>query len=245
MTPRNICLAILLACCTACAQNDTTDPATSQPATEMDRPSYALGHSFGTNILRSFQGMESELDIDAIVQGVRDAMAGNTALTEVELDSAMLVLQTRLREADMARRAALVEEKAAQLEANRAAGIAFLAENGAREGVITTESGLQYEVRRMGEGPMPEPTNRVRVHYKGTLIDGTVFDSSYDRDEPLEIGVSQVVPGWVEALQLMPVGSHFRLVIPSELGYGERAVGDTITPGSVLVFEVEMLEILR
>lgn len=119
----------------------------------------------------------------------------------------------------------------------------FLEENGKREGVVTTASGLQYEVLQEGAGPKPEATSRVTVHYEGRLTDGKVFDSSYKRNQPATFGVRQVIPGWTEALQLMPVGSKWRLFIPSELGYGARGAGSSIPPHAVLIFDVELLGI--
>ena len=127
---------------------------------------------------------------------------------------------------------------------NSVAGDAYLAENGSREGVMTTESGLQYEVLRQGDGPMPGPEDQVQLHYRGTLIDGTEFDSSYERGEPAQFGVGGVIPGFSEALQLMSVGSHFRVVIPSEIGYGPQGTGGPIGPNATLIFEIELLEIV-
>ena len=124
----------------------------------------------------------------------------------------------------------------------KAQGEQFLAENALREGVIVTESGLQYEVIKMGKGKKPSATDRVKVHYHGTLIDGTVFDSSVERGEPITFGLNQVIAGWTEGLQLMPVGSKFKLYIPQELGYGSRNAG-SIPPYSTLIFEVELLGI--
>lgn len=130
-------------------------------------------------------------------------------------------------------------------DANRKAGEKFLEENKKRPTVVTTASGLQYEVLKMGDGPKPADTSRVKTHYHGTLIDGTVFDSSVDRGEPVEFPVNGVIKGWQEALQLMPVGSKFRLYIPSDIAYGDRAAGPEIGPNSTLIFDVELLEILK
>ena len=130
-------------------------------------------------------------------------------------------------------------------EENTAQGETFLAENAASEGVAVTESGLQYEVIREGEGARPGPDDRVSIHYKGTLIDGTQFDSSYDRGEPAQFGVGGVIAGFSEGLQLMTVGSHYRLYIPSELGYGAQGTGANIGPNATLIFELELLEIVR
>ena len=141
----------------------------------------------------------------------------------------------------------LPEEQAANTqalaEANAAAGAAFLEENAAREGVMTTESGLQYEVVEAGDGASPSAEDSVEVHYRGTLIDGTEFDSSYARGEPVTFGVTQVIPGWTEALQLMQVGSKYKLFIPSELAYGPGGAGGRIGPNSTLIFDVELLSI--
>ncbi len=120
-------------------------------------------------------------------------------------------------------------------------GIAFLKENGSRQGVVTTASGLQYEIITAGTGPKPTSSQTVKVHYEGTLVDGTVFDSSYQRGEPIEFGVTQVIPGWVEGLQLMPVGSKWKLFIPSDLAYGTRGAGGLIGPDETLIFTVELL----
>lgn len=134
-------------------------------------------------------------------------------------------------------------QQKAQAE-NGAVGAAFLADNSTKQGVVSLESGLQYKVLQQGEGARPAATDQVRCHYHGTLIDGTVFDSSVDRGEPAVFGVNQVIPGWVEALQLMPVGSKWQLFIPSDLAYGERGAGQAIAPNTTLIFEVELLEIV-
>ena len=141
---------------------------------------------------------------------------------------------------------AAAEQQAAQAalaETNMAAATAFLAENAAKEGVVVTDSGLQYEVVTAGDGPKPGPEDTVEVHYRGTLLDGTEFDSSYARGETVTFGVGQVIPGWTEALQLMPVGSKYKLVIPPELGYGAGGAGQVIGPNAALVFDVELIAI--
>ena len=130
-------------------------------------------------------------------------------------------------------------------EQNRKLGEAYLADNAKRPGIVTTASGLQYEVLTQGDGPVPAATDQVKVHYTGRLIDGTVFDSSVERGEPATFGVTQVIPGWVEALQLMPVGSKWRLHIPSALAYGPNGAGGVIGPDATLIFDVELLEIVK
>ena len=138
----------------------------------------------------------------------------------------------------------MATKNSASGEANAAAGAAFLEKNATEDGVITTTSGLQYKVLQPGTGTVhPKASDRVRVHYHGTLIDGTVFDSSVDRGEPITLGLNQVIKGWTEGLQLMVVGEKTRLFIPSELGYGNRGAGGAIGPGSVLIFDVELLGI--
>jgi FKBP-type peptidyl-prolyl cis-trans isomerase FklB len=135
-----------------------------------------------------------------------------------------------------------------QMEAdqkNKEFGLKFLEENKKKEGIQVTNSGLQYEVLTMGDGEKPKATSTVRCHYEGRLIDGSVFDSSYRRNQPADFPVNQVIPGWTEALQLMPVGSKWRLFIPSELGYGEHGAGDMIAPNTVLIFDVELLSIVK
>ena len=138
-------------------------------------------------------------------------------------------------------------EKVSTKEAakNAEEGKTFLEQNKTKEGVITTASGLQYEILKAGEGPKPTADQSVKCHYHGTLIDGKVFDSSVDRGEPATFNVSQVIPGWTEALQLMPVGSKWKLYIPGELAYGERGAGKDIGPNTTLIFEVELLEIVK
>ncbi len=193
--------------------------------------SYGIGLQVGQQLLES--GLEG-LEPEAILAGLKDALEGNMPSVPVE------ALHNALRE---------IHERADAVRAERenalaGEGIKFLEENKTREGVSTTESGLQFSVINQGEGAIPARTDRVRVHYTGRLIDGTVFDSSVQRGQPAEFPVSGVIPGWIEALTLMPVGSKWELYIPSSLAYGERGAGASIPPHSTLVFEVELLEIL-
>lgn len=198
--------------------------------------SYAIGVDIGSNFKRS--NMEN-MNIDAMAQGLRDGLKESASMDEETIQD---VVQGYMMKLQAERQA----EDRAKGEANRQAGEAYLMENAKRQGVMSTPSGLQYEVIKMGTGPKPTETDRVRVHYTGTLIDGTEFDSSVKRGEPAVFGVTQVIRGWVEGLQLMPEGSKWKLHIPSDLAYGSSgAPGGTIPPNSVLVFEVELLEILK
>ncbi len=194
----------------------------------MEKVSYALGLSLGNNLSES--GLTA-LDYDKLAQGIKDVLEHNQP--EISLQEAQTILQKFFQE---------LQAKAN--EKNIEAGKKFLAENAQRPEVKTTASGLQYEIIREGNGKKPTAADTVKVHYEGTLLDGTVFDSSVRRGEPATFGVTQVIAGWVEALQLMTVGSKWKLFIPSELAYGARGAGQTIAPHSTLIFEVELLDIV-
>ena len=205
-------------------------------STELDSVAYSIGVNIGRNL--SQQGLKN-LNLELINKGLSDALKGSKGpMDEVACNS---VLGKYFEKAQRAKQT----EEAKAFEPNKLAGEKFLTTNKARKEVVTTASGLEYEVMKAAEGPKPTATDKVKVHYHGTLIDGTVFDSSVDRGTPAEFGVSQVIQGWVEALQLMPVGSKWKLFIPYKLAYGERAAGQAIKPYSALVFEVELLEILK
>ncbi|MCW3806669.1 FKBP-type peptidyl-prolyl cis-trans isomerase [Plebeiibacterium marinum] len=193
----------------------------------MEKLSYSLGLSIAGNLQNS--GV-AELDVDAFARGVKHHMEGAT--TEISQEEAGKIINTFFSEL-----------QAKQFEANIEAGKKFLAENEKREGVVTLESGLQYEIMTEGNGDKPKATDSVKCHYHGTLIDGTVFDSSVQRGEPAVFPVNGVIAGWVEALQLMSVGSKWKLFIPSDLAYGAQGAGQQIGPHTTLVFEVELLEI--
>ena len=195
----------------------------------MDKVSYALGLSIGNNFQNS--GI-NDLQIEDFVKGLKDILGGQTP--EISYDEAKQVINDYFMK--------LQKEK---FEINKKAGEEFLAINKGKAGVVTLPSGLQYQVLQKGEGPTPTASDNVKCHYHGTLINGTVFDSSVQRGEPAVFGVSQVIPGWVEALQLMPVGSKWRLFIPSNLAYGEHGAGEAIEPNSALVFDVELLSIVK
>lgn len=194
----------------------------------MDKFSYAIGLGIGQNLLA--MGAR-DLHVDDFAQAVKDVLEGNkTAITHNEAREIVNNYFTEL-------------ENRVNTE-NIAKGKAFLEENKKKENIITLPSGLQYEVITEGNGKKPKATDRVRCHYEGTLIDGTMFDSSIKRGEPAVFGVNQVIPGWVEALQLMSEGAKWKLYIPSELGYGAHGAGEMIPPHSTLIFEVELIEVL-
>ncbi|TXS94258.1 FKBP-type peptidyl-prolyl cis-trans isomerase [Parahaliea maris] len=225
---------------TACNEKAET-PAPEQAAAEVklestqQRLSYGIAYGLG----KRMSADAVPLDIDAFTAGMRDALEGREGrMTDEEIQAEMQAYQQKMQ-------AEMQAAQAAEAEANAAASSAFLAENGAREGVVTTESGLQYEVLEEGAGAKPGPDDVVDVHYRGTLIDGTEFDSSYGRGESVQFGVGQVISGWTEALQLMPVGSKWKLYIPADLGYGAGGAGGMIGPNAALVFEVELLDIVK
>jgi len=194
----------------------------------MEKISYALGLSLGNNLLGS--GVNA-LDYAELAQGIQDVMEQNKP--KMSYEEAQTVINDFFQSLQ-----AKGGDKA------QSEGIAFLDENSKRAGIVTTASGLQYEILSEGTGATPSASDSVKVHYHGTLIDGKVFDSSVNRGEPATFGVTQVISGWVEALQLMPVGSKWKLYIPSELAYGAQGAGQAIAPHTALIFEVELLEIL-
>ena len=197
--------------------------------TDDERLSYSLGMLIGDRILKEYN---EDINYYIMLEGIRAQHKGEpTVLSMDEAHAAMQASEDRA--------------VAAAAEGAIIAGKAYLEENKARDGVTVTESGLQYEVMTAAEGDKPKATDIVKVHYKGTLLDGTTFDSSYERGEPAQFGLNQVIPGWTEGVQLMNVGSKYRFVIPSELAYGSRGAGASIGPSETLVFEVELIEIVK
>lgn len=196
-----------------------------------------LSYIVGENMATQLKNDGIDLDTDALVLAVKDVMAGNPSqLTEDVKRSTVEEIQ-KLSQAQQS------EKNAAASQKNLADGVAYLAENSTKDGITTTDSGLQYKSLVAGDGETPKASDQVTVHYKGTLIDGTVFDSSYDRGEPATFPVGGVIAGWTEALQLMNVGDKFELTIPSDLAYGPAGSGAVIGPDAVLIFEVELLAI--
>jgi FKBP-type peptidyl-prolyl cis-trans isomerase FklB len=219
----------------------TAKPATVTLKTDKDKQSYALGMSFGGRWRQ--QGVPA--DPALVARGIKDAMAGGkTLLTEDEMKAALTQLQNEYREMQQAKEAEAHAKAHEASEANRKEGEAFLAANKAKEGVTTLPSGLQYKILTEGSGPKPTATDTVVCNYRGTLINGKEFDSSYKRGEPAKFQVGGVIKGWTEALQLMPAGSKWQLFIPADLAYGDGpAPGGDIGPGDTLIFEVELLSI--
>ncbi len=195
----------------------------------MDKVSYALGLSIGNNFQSS--GIK-QLQVADFVKGLEDVLGEKQPA--ISYEEAKQVINDYFMK--------LQQER---LEINKQAGAEFLEINRHKAGVVELPSGLQYEILKQGTGAKPSASDKVKCHYHGTLINGTVFDSSVQRGEPATFGVSQVIPGWVEALQLMPVGSKWRLFIPSNLAYGEHGAGDVIEPNSTLIFDVELLDIVK
>ena len=201
---------------------------------EIDQMSYAMGMNMGEYLTRT----PLKINRTVVLDGIRDFLAGNPALSQEEYVQTMQLLQARMQQAGR-------EEMERISAANLAAERAFMAENAKKPGVVVTKSGLQYEVLKSGSGATPSASDTVRVHYVGTLLDGTEFDSSVRRGEPAEFGVNQVIAGWTEALQLMSVGSKYKLYIPARIAYGERGAGQAIPPNAALIFEVELLDIVK
>lgn len=202
---------------------------------ELNRISYALGLSMGNNFRSS--GID-QIDVADFADGVAAVFSGEKP--RMSYDEAKEEIRKYFTAMEEKQRKAAEEMG----KVNREAGASFLAENTKRPEVKTTDSGLQYEVVTEGNGPRPERGDQVKVHYTGRLIDGTVFDSSVERGEPATFGVTQVIPGWVEALQLMKAGSKWRLFIPSALAYGPQGAGGVIGPDATLIFDVELLEVI-
>jgi FKBP-type peptidyl-prolyl cis-trans isomerase FklB len=201
--------------------------------TQKDKVSYIIGRDMGSNL----KDQSVDIDTDIFMKGFKDALSGNkSALSDDEIQA----VKTAYKEERIKKHE---EEVKKVTEKNKNEGEAFLAENKKKEGVVTLPSGLQYKVIKAGDGQTPKETDTVTVNYKGTLLDGTEFDSSYKRNEPATFHVNGIIPGWQEALKLMKVGSKWQLFVPAGLAYGEKGAGNTIGPNATLIFEVELLSI--
>jgi len=201
--------------------------------TQMEKVSYVMGH----NIANNFKDQKIDIQMEAFIQGIKDGLKEDVNIFDpTEVQEIMTEYQNQMREK-------MDIERKDSSKINLKESKAFLAENKEKEGVVTLASGLQYKVLKEGTGPLPQATDKVKTHYVGTLIDGTEFDSSVKRGEPITFSVNGVIPGWTEALQLMKVGAKWNLFIPPELGYGENGAGNVIGPNAALIFEVELISI--
>ncbi len=207
---------------------------TSDLESEQDKISYSVGYNMGLNLANQ----KTRFNLDALTQGIQDAVSASEPLLDQTQLKAALETYQKIQAGQFS------ADRAAQAETNKTAGETFLIANKEKENVITTSSGLQYTVLREGTGPRPQLTDSVSVHYIGTFIDGSEFNNSYKTGNPAIFTVNQVIPGWTEALQMMKVGGKWRIWLPAELGYGEAGAGTLIGPHAVLVFEVELLSIL-
>jgi FKBP-type peptidyl-prolyl cis-trans isomerase len=215
------------------ATTATKSAATPALTTEKDKLSYVLGADMGKRL------KDASIDVDAkiMARGISDALNGaKAAMTDDEIRATMTNFQQALQQ----KQAAAIKDMS---DKNRKEGEEFLAQNKTKEGVVTLPSGLEYKILKAGDGPKPTATDKVKCSYRGTLLNGKEFDSSYKRNEPVTFPVNGVIKGWTEALQLMPVGSKWQLFIPPDLAYGERGAGNDIEPNSTLVFEVELVSI--
>jgi FKBP-type peptidyl-prolyl cis-trans isomerase len=228
-----VCAVAILLFGIGCSKCEESGGANITLETEKQKASYAVGYNMGMNI----KNMADEVDLDIVVQGMKDAATGqDEKIPAGELQKILRDFYASIREK-------MQEKRRVQAEKNKTEGEAFLAENAKKEGVKVTKTGLQYLVLKEGDGPKPKATDQVKVHYNGTIIDGTEFDSSYKRNEPAVFPLNRVIPAWQEGLQLMSVGSKYKFFVPSDLAYKERGNGPVIGPNAVLIFEVELLSI--
>ena len=204
--------------------------------TEKEKVSY----SFGVDVVRNFKRQGIDLDADLFQKGIRDALSGgNLLMTDDEIRKTVVTFQAEMKQRRTKARVTLAKNA----DKNKKEGEAFLAENKTKGGVVTLPSGLQYKILKTGDGRKPTDSDTVLVNYRGTVLNGTEFDSSYQRGQPATFNLSTVIPGWREALKLMPVGSTWQLFIPPDLAYGVRGSGSSIGPNATLIFEVELLAI--
>jgi FKBP-type peptidyl-prolyl cis-trans isomerase FklB len=242
MRASDLVLAILLASVTtlpAAAQDAKAPPSSAAPAALPDSlkdPQAQVSYAIGLNIGAGLKRDSIKIDPAVVTQGVKDALAGAPLMTEDQMRAVLTKLQADVQ-------AARAEKAAHAAETNKAEGEAFLKANAAKPGVMTLPSGLQYEILTAGKGVKPEATQVVLCNYRGTLLDGTEFDSSYKRGAPDTFPVSGVIKGWTEALQRMPIGSKWRIYVPANLAYGAKGAGPDIGPNAVLIFDIELLAV--
>jgi len=222
----------------ASAQDEGQDQAQAEPMpAQLNTKAKQFSYVVGMDVGKSLKKLDADVELDTVIQAIRDTVNGSEQLLSEQQANSIKQAYFKEKQQEAAVKA---EEQAA---ANREKGQAFLAENAKKDGVKTTESGLQYKAIEEGSGPKPDANDRVTVHYTGTLIDGTKFDSSRDRGQPATFQLNQVIPGWTEGLQLMSQGAHYKFFIPADLAYGDRGAGDVIQPGSTLIFDVELLNV--
>ncbi|HQQ62201.1 MAG TPA: FKBP-type peptidyl-prolyl cis-trans isomerase [Pseudomonadales bacterium] len=236
-------VAASLLALSACKEDKKADaaavPAAGALVTQDQKVSYILGMQVGGQ----FKANNMPIDQDSFIEGIKTAKEGSEPkLTKEQIQETMMAFQNDMQKKHEEQEKAQKAEMDAKAAQNKIDGEKYLAANKAKPGVITTASGLQYEVLVEGKGPKPKETDTVTVHYRGTLVDGTEFDSSYKRNEPATFALNAVIPGWIEALQLMPEGSKWKIVLPSDLGYGPGGTGGPIGPNATLIFEVELLK---
>lgn len=229
-------LAVALLGLAACNQQASTGKQTAAE-TKLDSDAARYSYAIGLNLAKQLQGLGADFDRAAFTEALNTQLDGKQSrLSEQEAaEITQKITMKRMQEQ--------LAERQAQSTKNKEAGEKFLAENAKKPGIHVTDSGLQYEVLTEGTGAKPKLTDHVKVNYRGTLLDGTEFDSSYKRGEPVTFGLNQVIRGWTEGLQLMPVGSKYRFFIPANLAYGEHGAGKRIGPNETLIFEVELLDI--
>ena len=230
---RLFAVMVMLVYLVGCAPEE----ASSASELKLDTPKNRISYTIGVNIGQDFKSQQMDIEPEALLMGLKDTLSGKELrLTEDEMVQEIQNFQQEMQAKLMAE----MEEQAAK---NKTEGEAFLAENAKQDGVVVTESGLQYKVLEPGQGDPPGPADVATVHYRGTLINGTQFDSSYDRGQPASFPVGGVIPGWSEALQLMKPGAKWQLFIPAELAYGERGAGQDIGPNATLLFDVELISV--
>lgn len=232
-----LCFHMLLAA--GCKSEEGANDMTADQKMKLEKDIEKYGYSIGFNIGKNLRPVASQVELAALLQGIKDGIHGDdkAQMTTADMDKAG-------QEFNMKAQQMMTTKRNVEGEKNKAEGAAFLAENAKKEGVKTTASGLQYIVTVEGTGPSPKETDKVKVHYRGTLLDGVEFDSSFKRNMPAEFPLNRVIRGWTEGVQLMKVGSKYKFFIPAELAYGANGAGQLIGPNATLIFELELLEIM-
>lgn len=235
LSKKILAVALVAMLAAACAKKE--EGAASGDASDLGTDAQKFGYSIGVDIGKSLKPVKDEVDTAALVKGIEESLAGKEArLNDEAREKVKADVTKKLQQKQM-------EERTAKAASAKDVGDKFLAENARKEGVKTTASGLQYEIVTAGTGAQPKASDRVTVHYKGTLISGEEFDSSYSRGQPVTFPLGNVIPGWTEGLQLLKEGGKAKLYIPPQLGYGERGAGAKIGPNETLIFEVELIKI--